>query len=125
MDEQDVHVTLCISPDDDVDDNELEAMTYALRKQLLQLSVHQVTVPDGLTPSSGSKSGQSIDLGILLIATAPLIAKQIAGVLEVWIKNRPVRRLTLTRGENQLELNKASAKDQRQAVESFFRSNEQ
>ncbi|GIF62483.1 hypothetical protein Ais01nite_05180 [Asanoa ishikariensis] len=72
----------------DVDDDLLARMAGDLRAELLELDVESVTRPAG-PPPSGSKAGEALAIGALLIAVAPSVVEGLMTVLASWLSRQP------------------------------------
>ncbi|WP_371579401.1 hypothetical protein [Streptomyces sp. NBC_01314] len=110
-------VTLTV--DSDTDHEELDALTQQLRDRLLELEVDRVELERSQTPPAGSKPGEVIALGSLLVVAAPFALRSIIRLLEKWIEHRPVRTVSVTLGDDSIELQTVSSKEQRRLIELF------
>ncbi|MEV4621477.1 hypothetical protein AB0J74_22550 [Asanoa sp. NPDC049573] len=73
----------------DVDDDVLARMTGDLRDELLDLDVDAVDRPtDGDAPE-GSKAGELLAAGALLVSVAPTIVEGVVNVLVSWLSRQP------------------------------------
>jgi len=73
----------------DVDDDVLARMTGDLRDELLDLDVDSVDRPsDGPAPD-GTKAGEVLTAGALLLAVAPSVVEGVMAVLASWLSRQP------------------------------------
>ncbi|MEV4534306.1 hypothetical protein AB0J82_10805 [Asanoa sp. NPDC049518] len=71
----------------DVDDDLLARMADDLRAELLELDVESVTRPTG-PPPGGSKAGEALAVGALLVAVAPSIVDGVMAVVTSWLSRQ-------------------------------------
>jgi hypothetical protein len=73
----------------DVDDDVLARMTGDLRDELLDLDVDSVERPsDGAAPE-GTKAGEVLTAGALLLAVAPSVVEGVMAILASWLSRQP------------------------------------
>ncbi|SNS72624.1 hypothetical protein SAMN05421812_101562 [Asanoa hainanensis] len=72
----------------DVDDDLLARLADGLRDELLELDVESVTRPTGPSPH-GSKAGEALAVGALLISVAPPAVEAVLAVLVSWLSRQP------------------------------------
>ena len=72
----------------DVDDDLLSRMTRDLRAEVLDLDVESVTSPPDGLPLPGSKAGEALAVGALLIAVAPSVVEGLMTVLASWLSRQ-------------------------------------
>jgi hypothetical protein len=117
-----IHIVLKASPDSDQE--ELDALTTLLREQLLELDVERVELDRAKGAPDGAKPGDVIALGALVATVAPFALRSVVRLLETWIKNRPVRSVSITVGDDQLEVQAVAAADQRRLIDAFIAAHE-
>lgn len=71
-----------------VDDDLLDRMTGDLRAELLHLDVESVTRPPGDPAPDGSKAGEVLAVGALLVAVAPPFVEGVMTVLTSWLSRQ-------------------------------------
>lgn len=103
----------------DSDQEELATLTLQLREQLLGLEVDQVELSRLGAAPTGAKPGEVIALGGLAVTMAPIALQSVLQLLETWIGSRPVRTVSITIGEDSLELQAISSTDQQQVIDAF------
>jgi hypothetical protein len=111
-------VTLEGAPDSDL--TELDELTLQLRAGLLELDVDRVDPVRLEEAPAGSKSGGAVALGALAVTLSPMALRAVFRLLETWMSNRPVRKVRVVFGEDSIELEQASAEDQRRLVDAFI-----
>lgn len=106
---------------DDVDAEELQGLTRSLRRALLDdIDADDVRPVAGPPPPDGAKSGTTEAAGVLLVTMGPAVLKSVLHTVEVWMQNRPLRKISLEIDGRTLELSAASRKDQQRVIQSFF-----
>ena len=104
----------------DSDQEELDELTLLLRERLLELDVDAVeTVRSGDVPD-GAKPVDAIAVGALALTLAPIAFRSVLDLVRTWIENRPVRSVSVTLGDDSLELEAVSSADQRRIVDAFL-----
>ena len=112
---------LVLSGGDELDQEELEALTAQLRQRLLELDVDDVRVErSGEAPPAGAKPGDIIAVGALAVTLAPAVFRPALRLVETWLKNRPVRTVKVDVDGHTLELGHASPQQQQLLVETFL-----
>jgi hypothetical protein len=106
----------------DVDEQQLDAMTTSLRRQLLELDVETVErVAAGPAPE-GAKAIETLALGALVVK---LVARRetlagVAGLIRSWLGSRPDRTARLRFGEDEVELTGLSPEQQERLIASWL-----
>ncbi|MFF4355943.1 hypothetical protein [Streptomyces sp. NPDC001604] len=112
---------LVLSGGDELDGEELDALTRQLRKRLLELDVDDVKVErSDAAPPPGAKPGELISVGALAVSLAPAVFRPALRVVETWLQNRPARTVKVEVDGRTLELGQASPEEQRLLVEAFL-----
>lgn len=99
-----------------------DALTRALRSELLSSEVDSVVPAPELTPP-GAKSGLGQSVGVLLVSgtfTAAALSS-ITQIVKAWLDRAKARAVTIERGGHKLTLAGASHRDQRAVVEEWIR----
>ncbi|WP_255954871.1 hypothetical protein [Streptomyces odontomachi] len=104
----------------DGDHEELDELAVQLRRELLELDVDRVERVRQQSNSVGSKSGDAIALGVLTVTLSPIALRGVFRLLEVFVKNRPVRKVRVDFGDDSIELEHVSPLDQRRLVDAFI-----
>ncbi|QOV34958.1 hypothetical protein IM697_33475 [Streptomyces ferrugineus] len=111
-------VTLEGAPDSDP--AELDELTFQLRGELLELDVDRVDPVRIDDTPVGSKPGDAVALGVLAVTLSPIALRGVVRLLETWMTNRPVRKVRVVFGDDSIDLEDASAEDQRRLVDAFI-----
>ncbi|KOG38532.1 hypothetical protein [Streptomyces decoyicus] len=113
-------LTLDLTGASDTDADELQLLAEQLRRALLELDVEDVQLSrqDGAAPE-GAKPGEVIAVGALVVTTVPLLVRQVLQVVDTWLRNRPLRSVTVEIDGDTIELGNASAEDQRRLIDAF------
>ncbi|MER6148110.1 hypothetical protein ACWGPD_33810 [Streptomyces hirsutus] len=104
----------------DSDREELDELTRHLRERLLELDVDRVEPVRADHVPAGAKPADAIAVGALAVTLAPLALRSVLGLVQTWIENRPVRTVSITLGDDSLELEAVSAADQQRLIEVFL-----
>lgn len=104
----------------DSDREELDELTRHLRERLLELDVDRVEPVRADHVPAGAKPADAIAVGALAVTLAPLALRSVLGLVQTWIENRPVRTVSITLGDDSLELEAVSAADQQRLIEAFL-----
>lgn len=112
-------LTLSIAGSSDADPRELAQLTTQLRRRLLEFDVESVQTVSVPEVPSGSKAGELVVLGALLVDVGPHVLPAIVEFLAGWVTRRPVREVDLRIGGDTLKLTNASREDQETALRLF------
>ncbi|MFC8392042.1 hypothetical protein [Streptomyces sp. NPDC057238] len=111
---------LVLTGGQDSDQEELDQLALQLRERLLELDVEDVEpVRSGDVPD-GAKPVDALAVGALAVTLAPIALRSVLDLVRTWIENRPVRTVSVTLGEDSLELEAVSSADQRRIVDAFL-----
>ncbi len=119
MRDEAVELTLAIEGGEDGDVRELDELTTQLRRLLLDLDVHAVEPVRGTAVPEGARSVDPATIGALLVTLASPVLQQVVAFLDSWRKNRRVRNVTLTIGDDTIVLSDATAEEKQQLVDLF------
>ncbi|MFD0166055.1 hypothetical protein ACFVJH_18135 [Streptomyces decoyicus] len=116
-------LTLDLTGASDTDADELQSLAEQLRRALLELDVEDVQLArqDAAAPE-GAKPGEVIAVGALVVTTVPLLVRQVLQLVDTWLRNRPLRSVTVQIDGDTIELGNASAEDQRRLIDAFVRT---
>ncbi|MFK0295278.1 hypothetical protein ACIQU6_33075 [Streptomyces sp. NPDC090442] len=107
----------------DTDPEELSALTEQLRRALLELDVDDVRLARGGAPApAGAKPAEAIAVGALVVTAAPVLVRQVLNLVDTWLRNRPVRTVTVELDGGKIELTNASREDQGRLIDAFVRA---
>ena len=112
-------VQVAVGPDDDAED--IARATLQLRRELLDLDVDAVEVPEAGEPPPGSRAVDVAALGALVvnIADSQLLAAVVAAVRS-WLAGTPRRGIKLELGGDALELTGVSSREQRRLTDEWL-----
>jgi hypothetical protein len=112
-------VQLAVGPDDDAED--IAQAAWQLRRELLDLDVDAVLVPEAGEPPPGSRAVDVAALGALVvnIADSQLLAAVVATVRS-WLAGTPRRGIKLELGGDALELTGVSSREQRRLTDEWL-----
>ncbi len=111
-----------LAVDDDVSPLELEELTAAVRRELLQLDVASVDRVSGGPAPEGAKGIELAAIGALIVnlGKATPVLGQVVEVIQAWAARAPNRTVKLTLDGDTLELNGVSERDQRQVIKDWM-----
>lgn len=119
MPEGALRLTVAIEGGADSDAVEVDRLTAQLRRRLLELDVAAVEpVRSGEVPP-GARSVDPAMLGALAVSLGPALLQAVVGLVEAWSRQRPVRTVRVTIGEDSIDLAGASPDEQRELVALF------
>jgi len=118
-----VGVELRLAADPKESAEELEVLSLALRRELLQLvaveSVEHVSVGE---PPADARGLDLAAIGVLLVtlAQSATALEAMARAVRSWLKLQPARKIKLQIGEDTLELTGATSSDQERLVTAWI-----
>jgi hypothetical protein len=116
-----LHATLVLQSDPDVDNNELDELTVALRRRLLdELDISGVDQAASTRAPRNTKSADMAAIGALVLTLSPITLRSMFQVVQEWLKHRPVRTARIVIGDDSIEVTHLSDADQRLLIESFI-----
>lgn len=104
----------------DSDQEELDELTVQLRERLLELDVDGVELSRSGTVPEGAKPVDAIAVGALAVTAAPFLLRSVLDLVRTWIETRPVRTVSITLGEDSLDLEAVSSADQQRLIDAFL-----
>ena len=105
----------------DTDAQEMDELARSLRQELLAADGIDDARPATAGPApAGSKAGEALQVGALAVSVAPVALQGVLDVVRHWRSRRPVRKVTVTIGEDTLALEGATAAQQEQLVAAFL-----
>lgn len=122
MDEDLNQLEINLRVDDDVSPLEMEELTAAIRRELLQLDVQSVDRVSGGPAPEGAKGVELAALGALIVnlGKAMPVLGQVIDVIQAWAARSPNRTVKLTLEGDTLELGGMSETQQRQVVKDWM-----
>ncbi|MEU1601457.1 hypothetical protein ABZ468_54665 [Streptomyces sp. NPDC005708] len=113
-------MNLVLTGGPDSDQDELDALTFQLRDRLLELDVDRAELHRSGAVPPGSKPGEVVAVGALVVTMAPIALRAVMRLLETWIQHRPVRTVSVTIGEDSLDVQGVSSAEQRRLIDAFI-----
>lgn len=114
-------MSLVVSGETDVDQEELAQLTAQLRRRILELDVDDVrTARSDEGMPEGAKTGELMAVGTLAVGLAPTVLRPVLRLVETWMQSRPVRTVKVDVDGRVLELGHASPEQQQRLVEAFL-----
>ncbi|MGM1075368.1 hypothetical protein ACS0VI_03925 [Streptomyces sp. H28] len=104
----------------DSDQEELDRLTLQLRERLLELDVDDVALDRSGAVPDGAKPVDALAVGALAVTALPFALRAALDLVRTWIENRPVRTVSITLGEDTLELEAVSTGDQQRLIDAFL-----
>ncbi|WP_203592692.1 MULTISPECIES: hypothetical protein [unclassified Streptomyces] len=104
----------------DSDQEELDGLTLQLRERLLELDVDDVALDRSGAVPDGAKPVDAVAVGALAVTALPFALRAALDLVRTWIENRPVRTVSITLGEDTLELEAVSTGDQQRLIDAFL-----
>lgn len=116
-----MYLTLLLSPDRDVGDEELDELSGGLRRRLLDdLDINSAEPITSVDLPATAKSASVVAGGALILTLSPLVLRSVVQLVKSWLENRPVRSATLVINDDKIEVTTLSSADQRRLIESFI-----
>lgn len=120
MTERGRRLTLAIDGGPATDPEEVAEVTGQLRRRLLELDVDSVEPVRRDDVPPGAKPGEAVTIGALVVTAAPIVLRSVVRLVDSWLRNRPVRAVTLTVDGDSLELTNASRTAEQQLTQAFI-----
>jgi hypothetical protein len=102
---------------------ELDALTSALRRELLEVTeVQEVVRPTVGTPPEGAKGLDVLAIGTLLVTVARSAGglRAVTGAIRAWLSGQPDRTVKIRLGDDELVTGGLSAADQERLITAFI-----
>jgi hypothetical protein len=120
LEENMAQLWLAVEGAPDTDAREVADLTAQLRRRLLELDVETVELRRSEDIPLGAKPVEAIAIGALVVTLAPAALKAVIGLIDTWLKTRPVRSATVTIDSDSIQLGKVSRSEQQQLVQAFL-----
>ena len=117
-----IQLKLTIDPSAQIDDEELDRLSRQLCQEILDLDVEDaVPLKAGQAPV-GSKSGDAITLGALLITTLASSGAipPLFDLLKTWLTRHGLRSVTLEIDGDKLQVKGISSQEQKQLIDAWM-----
>ena len=121
MSDDRLRVNLRLEAGDDADAREIDQLTLELRRRLLELPVDAVDPVSGGAAPPGTRAGEVIALGALLmtLAKSPEVLKVAVGTVQSWLGARQGKSIEMEIGGDKIKLSGLSSEEQRRLVDLF------
>jgi hypothetical protein len=122
MNEDLARLEINLAVDNDVSAYELDELTAAMRRELLQLDVASVERPSAGAAPAGARGIELAELGALIVSLgkATPVLGQVVNVIEAWASRSPNRTVKLTIDGDSLEIGGMSEEDQRRVASDWM-----
>ncbi len=104
----------------DRDQEELDALTLQLRERLLELDVDRVELHRSGGVPAGAEPAGAVAVGGLVVTATPFVLRSAVDLVRTWIESRPVRTVSITLGEDSLQLEAVSSAGRQRLIEAFL-----
>jgi hypothetical protein len=114
-------IVVRLTAEGEADAEAVDALTSQLRRQLLELDVDSVVPITAAAAPPGTRAGEEVVLGSLLVtlAKSPELFKALASVLQSWLGPRPARSVELQIGGDTLKVSGVSSDEQQRLIQLF------
>ena len=121
----DESVELQLNLDEEFDEEELDALTTGLRRQLLQLDVESVDRAEGPPPPTGARAADASSVGMLLVtlASTPELLRALVGTVRGWLSRSAARSVKVKLGDSELEVTGVSSEQQERLITDWVSRN--
>jgi hypothetical protein len=119
-----VSLRLVVEPDAELDPEACERLTRQLRGELAELDVESVVLAAGGAAPDGTKAADPVTLGAIIVALSASggVFTTVVETLRDWLSRHSGRhRIALTIDGDTIELEQATAAQQRELVEAYIR----
>jgi len=117
-----IQLKLTIDPTPQTDDEELDRLARQLCQEILDLDVEDAVPLKGGQAPVGSKAGDAITLGALLITTLASggVIQPLFDLLKTWLTRHGQRSVTLEIDGDKLEVKGVSSQEQKQLIDKWM-----
>jgi hypothetical protein len=126
MDEDLSQLKIDLQVDEDISPVEMEELTAAIRRELLQLDVESVDRVSAGPAPAGAKGIELAQIGALIVSlggAAPVLG-QVVAAIQAWTARSSTRTVKLTLNGDSLELGGVSEDEQRQVAKDWMARHE-
>jgi hypothetical protein len=119
-----VSVLVELEPDSELDPEHVERLTRQLRAELAELDVESVGLAAGGMAPEGTKAADPVTVGAIVVALSASggVFTSVIETLRDWVGRSTGRhRIAVTIDGDTIELERATARQQRELVEAFIR----
>ncbi|MBT3153737.1 hypothetical protein HTV45_23190 [Streptomyces sp. CHD11] len=111
---------LVLAGGQDSDQEELDELALQLRERLLELDVDGVELSRSGDIPAGAKPVDAITVGALAVTAAPFVLRSVLDLVRTWIETRPVRTVSITLGDDTLDVEAVSSAEQQRLIDAFL-----
>ncbi|MBV8942982.1 MAG: hypothetical protein JO240_14735 [Solirubrobacterales bacterium] len=115
-----VQIRINVGLEIDADAEELNEATLHLRRELLELEIHDVERPSAGSPPAGARAAEAALLGTLVVTAAQELVGAVVRTVASWLARRANRSVKLEIAGDSIEVTDPSAEDQRRLIEAFL-----
>jgi hypothetical protein len=119
-----VRVLVELEPDSEVDREHVERLTRQVRVELAELDVESVDFAAGGMAPEGTKTADPVTVGAIVVALSASggVFTSVIDTLRDWLgRSTRLHRIAVTIDGDTIELERATARQQRELVEAFIR----
>jgi hypothetical protein len=117
-DELELELQLVGADEDDLE--RLAELTYQLRRELLELDVEAVSVrPSGPAPA-GTKGGDALAIGELLVQVSVAVLPALLASVQSWVSRLGSQKIRIKLGDDEIELSGPMSSAERRALIKAF-----
>jgi len=119
-----VNVALLLEGDPDLDSEQKDELTRRLRKEILQFDVDSVDLAKGAGDVTGAKVADPVTLGAIIVALSASggVLPTLLATVRDWLRNSSkAHKVSITIGDDTIELDKATADQQQALVDAYCR----
>jgi uncharacterized protein YidB (DUF937 family) len=114
-------VSLQVEAGPDADAEEVAEATAQLRRELLELDVDSVKVPEGGPPPPGSKAAEVLAIGSLIVTLVKSTGLgAVVHTIQSWISRQQQRSVKLAIDGDTLEVTGVSSDEQRRLIDEWI-----
>jgi hypothetical protein len=121
--EQTTSLRLEVGADENLDAEELVAITDELQEELLDANVNDVRTLASGEPPTGAKAGEVLEFGTLIVTLSPIILESVVGIVRSWVSRRGSRSIKMKIGEDTLEMSGLTSQEQSRLIEEWLERN--
>ncbi|MFG3108193.1 hypothetical protein [Streptomyces tendae] len=114
------HIRIVAHAGPGADEKERHEASRQLREMLLRQRVEQVVPARSGSAPPGSKAGDLVATGTLIVTLVPAVIGAVVATVQAWSERAAGRSASLVLGEDSLELTGLSAGQQQQLIDVFL-----
>jgi len=111
---------LQLATDEEADPERVAELTYQLRQELLDLDVEEVSVrTEGAAPP-GTRGGEALAIGGLLVQVSVAVLPALLAILQSWVSRSASQKVRVKLGDNEIEIDGRMSPAERNALVKTF-----